>query len=189
MFNLLLTKTLIPSKTRVVAVGSLVHNNGKVVQRSHDMTGVSASFSATQFYANSKLFNTLWSFQVNQRYSAQGVTSNSVHPGSGLFTNLGREDASTLLKCCILPFLYCFAPLFWLFGFFQTWHDGGVANVAAAEYAEGGHYFYRHRVSRASATARDVALQEWVFDETNRILKEIAAKYNLPAEIAGPPQS
>lgn len=185
LFNLLLTKTLLPCKTRVVAVGSLVHSNGQLTI-GDDMTGTKATFATAKFYANSKLFNSLWSFQVNKRFVAQGVTSNSVHPGSGLFTNLGRGDASTFLKCIITPILACLAPLMWCCGFFQTWHDGGVAELAAAESTEGGLYFYRHRVSTASKTARDEALQEWMYNETNRILREIAVKYNLPVEIAGP---
>lgn len=185
LFNLLLTKTLLPCKTRVVAVGSLVHNNANVIQ-GHDLTGTLNTFSTAGYYANTKLFNTLWSFEVNKRFAAQGVTSNSVHPGSGLFTNLGRGDASTLLKCVITPILACLAPLLWCCGFFQTWHDGGVAELAAAEAAQGGLYFYRHKVSTASKAARDEALQVWLYEQTNATLRQLADKYNLPLEIAGP---
>ena len=186
LFNMLLTKTLLRCKTRVVAVGSLVHSSASV-RVGHDLTGTLNAFSTAGYYADTKLFNTLWSFQVNKRFAAQGVTSNSVHPGAGLFTNLGRGDASAFLKCILTPILVCLAPLFWCFCFFQTWHDGGVAELAAAEAAQGGLYFFRHKVSTASARARDEALQEWLYDQTNAVLRELAIKYNLPLEIAGLP--
>lgn len=185
LFNMLLEKTLIPCKTRVVAVGSLVHMNSNVIL-GHDLTGTLNSFSTASYYADTKLFNTLWSFEINKRFAAQGVTSNSVHPGSGLFTNLGRTDASTFLKCMITPLLVCLSPLLWCCGFFQTWYDGGIAEVAAAEATEGGLYFYRHKVSLASVKARDEVLREWLYTQTNENLRQLAIKYNLPMEIAGP---
>ena len=190
LFNLLLKPVLIPSKTRVVAVGSLVHTNSTVSAqtfRNVDLTGIAdTSFSVTARYADSKLLNHLWGFAVQKRYADKyGVTCNSVHPGSGLFTNLGRRDASTGFKMILTPMLGLLAPLLWCCGFFQTWHDGGVAEIAAAEAESGGVYYYRHYASTASATATNDEVQTWAWDETKRILADIASKHNLPSEISG----
>jgi hypothetical protein len=190
LFNLLLKPVLIPSRTRVVAVGSLVHNNATFTAQNYrdvDLTGIKdASFSVAARYADSKLLNHLWGFAVHKRFADKGVTCNSVHPGSGLFTNLGRRDASAGFKMVITPLLGLLSPFLWCCGFFQTWHDGGVAELAAAEAESGGTYFYRHYPSTASATATNDEVQNWAWDETKRILADIAAKHNLPADIAGP---
>lgn len=186
LFNLLLNNVLIPSRTRVVSVGSLVHANGNVAV-GHDLTGQNQEFSTASFYSNSKLFNSLWGFQVQKRFGAVGVSCNSVHPGSGFFTNLGRGDASLCLRIVTFPILLLAAPFAWCLGFFQTWHDGGVAELAAAQATDGGQYFYRHWPSQASETARDEHVQDWLWAETQRILAECAVKFDLPAEIAALP--
>lgn len=190
LFNLLLKSVLIPSKTRVVAVGSLVHKNSTINRdnyRTIDLTGTKEeTFNITDRYADSKLLNTLWGFQVQKRYYEKyGISCNSVHPGSGLFTNLGRRDASTAFRMAIVPLLGILTPVLWCIGFFQTWHDGGVAELAACELTEGGKYLYRQYPSIASPTAQDENIQNWCWDETKRILKESAEKHNLPPEIAG----
>lgn len=190
LFNLLLKDFLIPAKSRVVAVGSLVHNNSSITKENYnnyDLIGIQKErFVATERYSDSKLLNHLWGFQVQKRYFAKyGVSCNSVHPGSGLFTNLGRRDASSAFKCIVTPLLCILTPFLWCCGFFQTWHDGGIAELAACEAAHGGTYFYRHYPSTASAAARDEEVQNWSWDETKRILTDIALKYNLPIAIAG----
>lgn len=182
LFNLLLKRVLIPSKTRVVAVGSMVHTSADISTR--DLTGTVDEFSTGKFYANSKLFNTLWSLQVQKRFGPVGVTSNSLHPGAGLFTNLGREDASTPLKVTATICLGLFAPLLWLAGYSQTWHQGGVAELAACEAPEGGLYFHRNYLSTASPTALDEEVQRWLWEETQRLLAEAAATHDLPPDIA-----
>lgn len=184
LFNLLLQKTLLPSKTRVVAVGSLVHTNADIKVGS-DVSGKIEEFSTVKFYSNSKFFNTGWADQIQKRYSAKGVTANSCHPGSGLFTNLGRGDASTAMRVtvsCLVTVLY---PLLWVVGFAQSWHDGGVAELAACEASEGGIYFYRHYPSTPSEAAQNEGIQLWVWNETKRLLAEAAKSFNLPPEIAG----
>ena len=184
LFNLLLKDTIIPSKTRVVAVSSVMHTMG-TFKVGDDITGKALPYDLTKWYSNSKLFNALWGFQVQKRYSSVGVTCNSLHPGSGLFTNLGREDASPLFRAIITPFLYFISPFAWLFGMAQTWHQGGVAELAACEAAKGGQYLWRHRPYEACKTAKDEELQNYLWDETRRVLQDLAQKYSLPKEIAG----
>jgi len=183
LFNLLLERVLIPSRTRVVAVGSMIHSSAKHVNTHHDLTG-NTNFSTFNNYAASKLFNTLWALHANKLYSGRGVTVTSGHPGSGLFTGLGRGDASPLFKAAITPVLYLLAPLAWAVGHFQTWHDGGVAELAMCEYPEGGVYFDKHRRATPSQQALDVQLQSWLWDRTQVLLLEVSSKYNLTADIS-----
>ena len=112
------------------------------------------------------------------------MTANSVHPGAGLYTGLGPKGAlAWLLRATLVPLL---TPLLWLVGFSQTWREGGVAELAAADAAQGGLYFHRHWEAQASAAVRDAATGEWVWAETQRVLREAAAKHGLPAGIAAP---
>ena len=185
LFNVLLHSTLIPSKTRVVAVGSMTHTAATHVKvKEHDLTGNNKDFSTFGHYSASKLFNTLWANHANRLFESKGVSVVSGHPGSGLFTNLGRGDASTFFKIAITPLLYLFTPLAWATGHFQTWHDGGVAELAMCESKEGGIYFDRHRKSVPSAQGSDESLQVWLWEETQRLLQEAAQKHSLPANIA-----
>jgi NAD(P)-dependent dehydrogenase (short-subunit alcohol dehydrogenase family) len=100
LFNLLLPR-LKASRTRVVAVGSTAHASGKLA------AGAPLDAAAgLQAYANSKLLNTVWGFEVQRRFAADGVTCNSVHPGSGLSTGLGLGAGSTLaaaLRYTLIP--------------------------------------------------------------------------------------
>lgn len=193
LFNLLFKNTLVPSLTRVIAVGSIVHTNASITLNEltsivkHDISGASTPFSPVVMYSNSKLFNTLWAYQVQKRYYTQyGITCNSLHPGSGLFTNLGRGDASTCLRCLITPILILITPFAWLIGFFQTWRQGGIAELAAAEVKDGGIYLFRDKPSVSSKTSLDLDTQEWLWKETERLLHEAAMKHGLPMSIAGP---
>lgn len=191
LFNLLLASHLIPSRARVVPVGSMVHQQSGLTDKtysSYDLTGVSSeAFSAGGRYCDSKLLNTLWGLGVHRRFNAKhGVSCNSGHPGSGLFTGLGRRDASTAMRVAIVPLLGLLAPFLWVFGFAQTWHEGGLAELACCEHSQSGLYFYRTSIAAPSAAASDERIQDWLWDETRRLLLEAALKHGLPVEIAGP---
>ena len=187
LFNLLAAEGVLAQDRpcRVVAVGSLARAAANVRVGITDLSGQAEPFSSATMYGNSKLMNHLWSFQVDKRYRSIGVTSNSLHPGSGLFTGLGRTDASALLRYTLVPLLALLSPLMWVVGFAQTWHDGGVAEAAAADDASSPHYFYRHiKSAQVPPEMGDEALQEWLWAETQRLLREAAAKHGLPATIA-----
>ena len=65
----------------------------------------------------------------------------------------------------------------------QTWHEGGVGELAMAEAPAGGGYFCRQWPATASAAARGDALAGYVWLETQRLLAKAAAEHGLP-----PPQ-
>ena len=119
---------------------------------------------------------------MDKRFRARGVTSNSLHPGAGLFTGLGCTDAGPLLRYTLVPLLALLSPLMWVS---QSWHDGGVAEAAAADSDASPHYFYRqHKSATTPPEIADEKAQAWLWVETQRLLREAAAKHGLPAEIA-----
>ena len=173
LFNLLLPR-LRRDGTRVVAVSSIVHSSG--------VQAVGAPLDAAHgwaAYCNSKLLNSLWAREVQRRFSAQNVTCTHGHPGSGLFTTLGGKQV--ILRNTVMLIL---APILWLCGMSQTWHEGGIAELACAEAPTAGGYFYRQYPATASAAARDDALSAYVWQETQRLLAKAAAEHGLPAAIA-----
>jgi len=166
LFNLLAASGVFAPERpcRVVAVGSMARAAANARAGTTDLTGVGEPFSSGTFYGNSKLFNHLWSFQVDKRFRARGVTSNSLHPGSGLFTGLGRTDAGLLLRYTLVPLLALLSPLMWVVGLSQSWHDGGVAEAAAADDASSPHYFYRHnKLGAAPPEMADEKAQAWLW--------------------------
>ena len=190
LVNLLLNHGIfsVEKPCRVVVVGSIARNASKVVAKKTDLHGLEDPFNSTTFYGNSKLFNHLWSFQLDKRFKAShGVSSNSVHPGSGLFTNLGRTDASSCFAATIVPILGCLTPFLYCCGFSQTWNDGGDAEIAAAEHPTSPHYFYRHWViEKTPNEMADEDLQVWLYETTERILREISNKFNITDKICAP---
>ena len=178
LFNALLPR-LKASRTRVVAVGSAAHASGKLAAGAP----LDAA-SGLQAYANSKLLNTVWGFEVQRRFAAEGVTCNSVHPGSGLYTGLGLGGGSTLAAALRYTLMPLITPLMWVLGHSQTWAEGAAAELAAADAAEGGQYFARCAPAAASAAARDPDLAAYVWEETQRLLREAARAHSLPPELA-----
>ena len=178
LFNLLLPR-LKASRTRVVAVGSTAHASGKLAAGAPLDAAV-----GLQAYANSKLLNTVWGFEVQRRFAADGVTCNSVHPGSGLSTGLGLGAGSTLAAALRYTLIPLATPLMWLLGHSQSNAEGAAAEIAAADAAEGGQYFSRCAPAVASAAARDADLGAYVWLETQRLLRDAARAHSLPPEIA-----
>ena len=178
LFNALLPR-LKASRTRVVAVGSAAHASGKLA-----VGAPLDAASGLQAYANSKLLNSVWGFEVQRRFAAEGVTCNSVHPGSGLYTGLGLGGGSTLAAALRYTLMPLITPLMWILGKSQTWAEGAAAELAAADAADGGLYFARCVPAAASAAARDPDLAAYVWEETQRLLREAARAHSLPPELA-----
>ena len=84
--NLLLEVLKKSAPSRIVSVASAAHKFGKL-----DVNGwpTGRDFSAFGAYANSKLANILFSYELARRLKGTGVTANCLHPG-GVGTNLFR---------------------------------------------------------------------------------------------------
>jgi NAD(P)-dependent dehydrogenase (short-subunit alcohol dehydrogenase family) len=84
--NLLLDVLKKSAPSRIVNVASTAHKYGKV-NIGGWVTGV--DYSAFSAYANSKLANVLFTYELARRLEGTGVTANCLHPG-GVGTNLFR---------------------------------------------------------------------------------------------------
>src|SRR2546425_8238255 len=84
--NLLLDLLKKSAPSRIVNVASTGHKYGKI-----DISGWAAgrNYSAFSAYANSKLANVLYTYELARRLEGTGITANCLHPG-GVGTNLFR---------------------------------------------------------------------------------------------------
>lgn len=72
---------------RIITVSSVAHRNGKIDFNDLQME---KSYSSYQAYANSKLANILFTFELSRRLQGTKVTANCLHPGV-IDTKLLRE--------------------------------------------------------------------------------------------------
>jgi NAD(P)-dependent dehydrogenase (short-subunit alcohol dehydrogenase family) len=134
----------IPS--RVVTVASGAHRVGKI--DFDDLQG-ERRYSGFPAYAQSKLGNVLFTYELARRLNGSGVTANCLHPGA-VDTHLWRE-ARGLLSLGIRAA----RP------FFLTAEQGaaGLIKLAASPTLEGvsGKYFAKGREARSSRASYDTA--------------------------------
>jgi NAD(P)-dependent dehydrogenase (short-subunit alcohol dehydrogenase family) len=147
----LLTDRLVASApARVVNVASIAHRSAR---RGLDFDDLQARgrYSAMSVYARSKLANVLFTAELARRLAGQGVTANSLHPGT-VATGYARDgDASGILAFgikVIKPFIL-------------TPEKGAKTSVYLASSPEvagvTGRYFVKCRARKPSAAARDEA--------------------------------
>jgi NAD(P)-dependent dehydrogenase (short-subunit alcohol dehydrogenase family) len=70
---------------RIVNVASTAHQNGEV--NLDDLGSEESAYSGWQAYANTKLMNVLFTYELARRLEGSGITANCVHPGV-IHTNL-----------------------------------------------------------------------------------------------------
>lgn len=91
--HFLLTELLMPAllaaaPSRVVALSSIGHRRSDILL--DDLNLERRPYDKWEAYGNSKTANALFALGLNDRYAAQGVTANSVHPG-GIMTGLQKH--------------------------------------------------------------------------------------------------
>jgi NAD(P)-dependent dehydrogenase (short-subunit alcohol dehydrogenase family) len=143
---------------RVVVVASMVHRNARFDPEDFDGKRARTGYGA---YANSKLLNILFSFELARRLAGTGVTVTCLNPGlvnSEFFRNYKR-----------IPFMLRLVKR--LIG--KTPAEGARTAVwlASAADAEGvtGKYFENRAEAIASPVARDEALGRKVWDLSERL--------------------
>jgi len=86
----LLLPRLIQSKpSRIINVSSRAHRYANVAFLSNDSLE-NDFYDKWVGYGNSKFANIIHAYELNERYSSQGVNAYSLHPGV-IWTNLGRD--------------------------------------------------------------------------------------------------
>jgi len=152
--NLLLDVLKKSAPSRIVNVASTAHKYGKL-----DISGwpTGRNYSSFGAYANSKLANVLFTYELARRLKGSGVTANCLHPG-GVGTNLFRglpAFMQTLIK------LVTISP-----------ERGARTSIflASSPEVEGvtGKYFARSKQQRSSEASRD--------EEAANILWEVSAE-------------
>ena len=148
--NLLLDALKSAPSARVVSVASGLHERGKI---DFDDLQAEKSFSGMQAYANSKLANVLFTYELARQLEGSGVTATCLHPGV-VATSLFRE---TIPK-----------PLRWLAKLILSSLEKGAATsiyLASSPKVEGisGKYFVKCRERQSSPESHDttVASRLW----------------------------
>ncbi len=154
--NLLLPHLRASAPARVVTVASAAHQGGHV--RFDDLMG-EKGYSGWKAYAQSKLSNVLFTYELARRLGGDGVTANCLHPGV-VATGFGknRNGLFSLGVRIAAPFLI-------------SARKGAETAVylASSPEVEGvtGGYFARCRPARSSPESRDagVAARLWEVSE------------------------
>ena len=157
----LMPKLLASGTPRVVMVSSIAHQNPKTLDFSN-LPYKESAYSVMGAYGQAKLCNILMALELQNRYGAQGLTACSVHPGSGVSTDFGRE--SGFMKFA----LKLISP------FTKSANQGAATSVLCAvhEPAEdlAAGYFSHCQLAKCTPEARDVNVakalwersEEWV---------------------------
>jgi NAD(P)-dependent dehydrogenase (short-subunit alcohol dehydrogenase family) len=90
--NLLLPRLVATAPSRIINVTSSIHFKGHLDLK--DLQG-KKHYKGSEAYANSKLAQVLFTYELARRIKVTGVTANCLHPGA-VATNLGRSDAGLL---------------------------------------------------------------------------------------------
>jgi len=156
--KLLLSKLLKSASPRVVMVSSESHRSPKTLDfEKFPLT--KNNFSFVTAYGQAKLCNTLFANELQRRFGDQGLSACSLHPGTLITTDIGRNSGilSVLMKLI--------SPLT------KTPNQGASTTVYCAAYLPGadiqGGYFSHCEKVRASREANnpEVAARLWAVSE------------------------
>ena len=170
--GLLLDRLLATAGSRIVTVSSIAHRRGRI--RFDDLQS-DESYDASAAYAQSKLANLLFAYELDRRFenAGAGVTSLAAHPGNAR-TGLWHTSSS-FERALISPRLRVLN--FWLV---QSAEAGALPTLRAAAdpSAEGGDYygpagpfqFAGHPVRvDSSARSHDAAAQRRLWDVSEQL--------------------
>jgi NAD(P)-dependent dehydrogenase (short-subunit alcohol dehydrogenase family) len=148
--NLLLDRLIASAPARIVNVASAAHKFGRIDFA--DLQG-EAGYKGMRAYADSKLENVLFTYELARRLKEMGttgVTANCLHPG-GVDTGLWRDMTGFLriVMAAMRPFLLTPAS-----GAEPLIHLASSPELAGVT----GQYFHRMKPRRSSAASRDPRL-------------------------------
>lgn len=150
---LLLERIKESAPARIINIASDLHQ--RATMKFEDLGG-ERSYGGFASYAQSKLGNVLFTYELARRLARSGVTVNCVHPGA-VATNLARNNGTL-------------ATVAWkLIGAFMKSPDDGARTqvyLALAPELEGvtGKYFIDSKEARSSAESRDAGVARRLWD-------------------------
>jgi NAD(P)-dependent dehydrogenase (short-subunit alcohol dehydrogenase family) len=148
--NLLLEKLKISAPARIINVSSNAEANGRI---NFDDLQATQRYAALPVYAQAKLANMLFTYELARRLVSSGVTVNAVRPGP-VATNFGGSGRSWINRL--------FPLIFRMIGKSPAEAAETVIMLASAPELAGvsGKAFYDSREQPTSAHSRDIAIQQ-----------------------------
>lgn len=159
--NLLLDLIIKSAPSRIINVASGGHKAGKIHLEDINLE---ESFNMSKAYAQSKLANVLFTYELSRRLEGQGVTVNTLHPGA-VASNIGinRDTGFGKLITGMLK------PLF------QTPQKGAETAIylASSKEVEGisGKYFYKKKQAESSKLSHDKELAKKLWDLSEEMVE------------------
>lgn len=151
---------------RIVNVASTLHNNGKM--HFNDL-GLSSNFTPIKAYAQSKLANVMFTFELAERLKDDGITVNALHPGV-VASNFARTNAGLVGRMT--------SGVFWMIQNtvavnVDKGSDTLVYLASDSEVADQtGKYWYKRKVSKVSKDALDREQWSRLWSESERMAAE-----------------
>ena len=134
---------------RIVNVASQLHETGKM---HFDDLGLSHNFAPLKAYAQSKLANVMFTFELADRLKDDEITVNALHPGV-VASNFGRSNPGIVGRVT--------AGVLWtmqnIFGVSADKGSDTLVYLATAQEVAGetGKYWYKRKVTKVSKDAQD----------------------------------
>jgi retinol dehydrogenase 12 len=159
--TLLLDTLRASAPARIVSVSSDAHRHARI--RFDDLQG-QPRYGGWRAYAQSKLANVLFTYELARRLAGTGVTANAVHPGF-VATNFGRQSRGLT------------APLFRaLQGVVAMSPEQGAETIiylATSPEVEGvtGQYFVKRRAVRSSDVSYDVQAAQRLWEVSAELVR------------------
>jgi retinol dehydrogenase-12 len=155
--RLLLDKLAASAPARIVNVASRAHERGTV---DFDNLQGEEKYSAARAYGQSKLANVLFTFALARRLAGKGATANCLHPGV-VATGFGRNTPGLFKTLISLAKPILLTP-----------EQGAATSIYLASSPEvanvSGEYFAKRRPTTSSKQSRDIALQERLWELSER---------------------
>lgn len=146
------------SNPRIVNVSSAAHLNGHI---NFDDLQSKKNFSGWRAYADSKLMNVLFTYELSRHLDGGGITTNVLHPGF-VATNFGKSNGGLYKPVFSLAHLGAISP-----------EEGARTSVflCSSPDVEGltGKYFVNSRETRSSAESYDHMVASRLWEETMRL--------------------
>jgi len=163
--NLLLDILIKSAPSRIINVSSAAHKYAKL---NLDDINLDKKYRAFRAYGNSKLANTLFTYELARRLEGTGVTVNALHPG-GVKTNFGKGQFKGFMP---------FASLFMI-----NAKKGAKTSIYLASSPEiedvSGKYFVKSKPVKSSKISYNEDLQRKLWELSERMIKpKYLTKYN-----------
>ncbi|MDL4841787.1 SDR family oxidoreductase [Aquibacillus rhizosphaerae] len=152
--NMLLEVLIASAPARIINVASGAHKIGKIHFKD---VNLSENYTVWRAYAQAKLANILFTYQLAEKLEGTGVTANCLHPGA-VATNMGinrKTGFGTYITKLLKPF-------------FQTSAEGAATTIylATSNDVNGvtGKYFYKKRPIDSSKKSYDKNSAKKIWD-------------------------